>query len=163
MGTLTRLRRVPVGVAFFLLAGVACSAPLAAPSLGDRPPPPNAPAPSLASPSSRQMPSAEITPAPDDGPGSEGDELGLSVFRRLNPDGPKVLDGSKWRQLLGRDSIYPVYDPKVATAAETDLDGGEMVMGASINGESRAYPIRTLRWREMVNDELGGAPVLVTW
>ena len=26
-----------------------------------------------------------------------------------------------------------------------------------------AYPIRVLRFREIVNDEVGGVPILVTW
>ena len=43
------------------------------------------------------------------------------------------------------------------------LDAQDMVIGVSIGGESRAYPIRTLRFREMVDDELGGIPILVTW
>ena len=39
----------------------------------------------------------------------------------------------------------------------------DLVIGVSIAGDSRAYPIRVLRFREMVNDELGGVPILVTW
>jgi hypothetical protein len=37
------------------------------------------------------------------------------------------------------------------------------VIGVSIGGQSRAYLISTLRIREMVDDELGGTPILVTW
>jgi hypothetical protein len=36
-------------------------------------------------------------------------------------------------------------------------------MGLEINGEARAYPIGIMRIREMVNDDVGGTPVLVTW
>ncbi len=43
------------------------------------------------------------------------------------------------------------------------LDSDDLVIGVSMGGESRAYPIRPLRFREMVNDELGGTPILVTW
>ena len=43
------------------------------------------------------------------------------------------------------------------------MDSKELVIGVSINEESRAYPIRTLRFREIANDELGGTPILVTW
>jgi hypothetical protein len=38
-----------------------------------------------------------------------------------------------------------------------------MVMGLEINGDARAYPTGMLRAREMVNDEVGGTPVLVSW
>ena len=49
------------------------------------------------------------------------------------------------------------------TCEEARQDPEDMVMGVSIGEESRAYPIRTLRFREMVDDELGGVPILVTW
>jgi hypothetical protein len=36
-------------------------------------------------------------------------------------------------------------------------------MGLEINGDAMAYPTGMLRAREMVNDNVGGAPVLVSW
>ena len=87
----------------------------------------------------------------------------LSVFERLNPDGPKLLDPRAFDQRLPLDAIKPIYEPLVGSPDEVELDADELVMGVSIDGESRAYPIRVLRFREMVNDELGGTPILVTW
>ena len=67
-------------------------------------------------------------------------------------------------QLVSRDGIAPIYEPTVRTPDEvTELGPRELVIGVSVNGQSRAYPIRPLRFREMVNDELGGVPILVTW
>ena len=94
--------------------------------------------------------------------GSSG-AVGLSVFERLNPNGPKLLDPREFDQRLPLDAIKPIYEPLVGSPDEVELDADELVMGVSINGESRAYPIRVLRFREMVNDELGGTPILVTW
>ena len=37
------------------------------------------------------------------------------------------------------------------------------LIGISIDGKAKAYPISVLRFREMVNDELAGIPILVTW
>lgn len=65
--------------------------------------------------------------------------------------------------LLPYDGIAPVYEPQFVTAAESPLVDDELVMGVSINGESKAYPVTVLRFREMVDDELGGLPILVTW
>ena len=48
-------------------------------------------------------------------------------------------------------------------AADAPLEDDELVIGISLEGESKAYPITVLRFREMVNDELGGLPILVTW
>lgn len=65
--------------------------------------------------------------------------------------------------LLPYDAIRPIYEPEFATANEAPLEDDELVIGISLNGESKAYPITVLRSREMVNDELGGKPILVTW
>lgn len=65
--------------------------------------------------------------------------------------------------LLSRDGIRPIYDPQFVRADEAPLTDDELVIGISINGEAKAYPISVLRFREMVNDELAGIPILVTW
>ncbi len=35
----------------------------------------------------------------------------------------------------------------------------ELVFGVSLNGDSRAYPLRLLNWHEMANDVIGSAPL----
>jgi hypothetical protein len=69
----------------------------------------------------------------------------------------------RWRQLLARDTILPIYEPEFAVAAEAPYDPDELVIGVEINGEAKAYAIGPLNSREMVNDTLGGVPILVTW
>ena len=39
----------------------------------------------------------------------------------------------------------------------------DRVIGVSIGGESRAYPLRILAWHEVANDTLGGALITVTY
>ena len=41
--------------------------------------------------------------------------------------------------------------------------GSERVVGVVIDGVARAYPIRFLRWHEVVNDALSGTPIAVTY
>ena len=65
--------------------------------------------------------------------------------------------------LLPWDGIRPVYNPEFVGAAEAPLQEDELIIGVSLNGEAKAYPITVLRFREMVNDELAGIPTLVTW
>jgi hypothetical protein len=65
--------------------------------------------------------------------------------------------------LLPRDAIAPVYDPEFVTADVSPLHEDELIMGIAIDGEAKAYPVTVLRFREMVNDELAGLPILVTW
>jgi hypothetical protein len=65
--------------------------------------------------------------------------------------------------LIPFDGIPPVYDPEFVAADEAPLIEEELVIGVAWGGESKAYPISVLRFREMVNDELAGIPTLVTW
>jgi hypothetical protein len=39
----------------------------------------------------------------------------------------------------------------------------DRVIGVTINGASRAYPLRLMRWHELVNDEVGGEPIAITY
>jgi len=43
------------------------------------------------------------------------------------------------------------------------LLGGDRVIGVERAGQAVAYPLAILDWHEVVNDTLGGAPLLVTW
>jgi hypothetical protein len=86
-----------------------------------------------------------------------------AVLRELSPTGPKDVNPRLFQQLLPRDAIFPIYEPTLGAPEDASLDPEELVIGVSIGDEARAYPIRPLRFREMVNDELGGVPILVTW
>ena len=74
-----------------------------------------------------------------------------------------VVDVTQFRQLLPRDAILPVYDPRFVPAESASVPTDALVIGVEINGESKAYPVGPLNFREMVNDTVGGVPVLVTW
>ena len=69
----------------------------------------------------------------------------------------------KWSQLLSRDAIRPIYEPEFVPADQAGYADDELVMGVAIEGEAKAYPVGPLNSREMVNDELAGIPILVTW
>lgn len=88
-----------------------------------------------------------------------------SVDEIIGPDGPVAtgFDDSKYRQLRRPDAILPVYHPHFVSAADSNLPGGELVIGLEIHGDARVYPAGLLYHREMVNDTVGGVPVLVTW
>jgi hypothetical protein len=64
-----------------------------------------------------------------------------------------------------KDGIPSIDDPEFASVAErTDwLADREPVIGLSIDGDARAYPLRVLTWHEIVNDTVGGTPVAVTY
>jgi hypothetical protein len=64
-----------------------------------------------------------------------------------------------------RDVIPPIDEPKHVSLAEGDefLDDREPVAVFEHAGLSRAYPLQILTWHEIVNDVVGGDPVLVTY
>lgn len=43
------------------------------------------------------------------------------------------------------------------------LNPGDAVFGLSINGDSRAYPLKIIDWHEMANDTVGGVPVSIAY
>ena len=71
--------------------------------------------------------------------------------------------GGSLHTFIPRDSIRPIYEPAFITPAEAELKNADLVIGLSLNGDSRAYPVHILRRREMVNDVVGGVPILATW
>ena len=73
------------------------------------------------------------------------------------------IDPRFYDQRLPHDFIFPVYDPQFIDGKSASLDPGELVIGLAINGETKAYPVGPLNFREMVNDVVGGMPVLVSW
>ncbi|MEL0018845.1 MAG: DUF3179 domain-containing protein [Rickettsiales bacterium] len=63
-----------------------------------------------------------------------------------------------------KDGIPPIDNPAFKPAGEIEaLVATEPVIGLSINGAAKAYPLRILMRHEIVNDELGGVPISVTF
>src|SRR6056297_2021662 len=65
----------------------------------------------------------------------------------------------------GKDGIPSINNPKFVSQEQAARWIGEQepVIALEIDGEARAYPIQILIWHEIVNDELSGVPVLVTF
>ncbi len=72
---------------------------------------------------------------------------------------PFVFDGG-----VGRGGIPALSDPHVASAAAaTFLTPEDRILGVVRNGMARAYPLIVMWWHEVVNDTLGGEPLLVSY
>ncbi len=64
----------------------------------------------------------------------------------------------------GKDGIPALVAPAVLAAdAAPYLRPGDRVLGVAFGDEARAYPLRILNWHELVNDEVGGTPLLITY
>lgn len=63
-----------------------------------------------------------------------------------------------------RDGIPSIERPKFVSARDANfMRPNDRVMGITVNGESRAYPINILNWHEVVNDQIRGKPISVTY
>ena len=61
-------------------------------------------------------------------------------------------------------SIPSLVNPAMVEGEEaTYLETTDRVFGVSINGDSRAYPLRIMNWHEMANDVVGGVPVALAY
>jgi len=65
----------------------------------------------------------------------------------------------------GKDGIPALTTPEVVSASQGDtfLNANDLVVGVVINGEARAYPHNVFWWHEIVNDVLGGKPIVVSF
>ena len=65
----------------------------------------------------------------------------------------------------GKDDILPTDRPVFETAGEAEkcLTDREPVHVVNVTGDSRAYPLQIMIWHEVVNDTVGGEPVVVTY
>lgn len=89
----------------------------------------------------------------------------VDLFDPFQPEGDREIGAGQYRPGVPRDSITPVYVPRIRMPDELQiqLTPEELVLGVEIDGEARAYPIGLMRFREMANDTLGGVPILVSW
>ena len=64
-----------------------------------------------------------------------------------------------------KDGIPAIDRPRFVSTAEADgfLADREPVAVIELGGTARAYPLQILIWHEIVNDEIGGRPVAVTY
>ena len=114
--------------------------------------------------------SAGDSPAGDSDVSTTPEPANVPNVQGWNTDWSKAtIDLSELRRGLGapdpRDVIRPIDEPKLETVEEASawLDDREPVALAKAGGEARAYPLRILTWHEVVNDNLGGLPVAVTY
>lgn len=72
----------------------------------------------------------------------------------------KLLSGGP-----GKDGIPSIDNPKFESLEKADkwLDDEDVIFGVNIDGVQRAYPQRILNWHEIVNDNINGKPITVTF
>ncbi len=91
------------------------------------------------------------------------EEMGVKLTER----GVKYLvDPNK---LVGggppKDGIPSIDNPKFVSLEEADqwIEDNELVLAIIYKGVKKVYPLQILVWHEIVNDEIGGDPILITY
>lgn len=65
--------------------------------------------------------------------------------------------------VLPRDAIPAIDHPRFVSADRANYAPDELVIGVEVDGEARAYSIPHLSRHEIVNDEIRGVYLAVTW
>ena len=71
-----------------------------------------------------------------------------------------------WNFGLGPNAIKPIINPRFHEPGDPEYPGPSdrlRVLGLSIDGDTRAYPVWVLSSHEVVNDVVGGQHVAVTY
>lgn len=149
-------------VAAFTLAACAPAAgtPEVTPAAPAGAPPTVSPATTGATP--RPVPSPQPSPtAPPDGERLLVSTRGWKTdFTRHSVPLDEIVPGGP-----PKDGIPPIDAPVFVSTQEADewLADQEPVIAFELDGVARAYPLQIMIWHEIVNDEVHGRPVLVTF
>lgn len=69
---------------------------------------------------------------------------------------------------LARVNVYelmfhPAGQPSFTPAGQVQLDADEMVIAVRVEGQARAYPIRSISYHHIINDVVNGRPITATY
>jgi uncharacterized protein DUF3179 len=108
-------------------------------------------------------------------PKQQVDQLIVEKKERYIPAGPGQKPFDVTRHVIRLDEIQAGGPPKngipaldhptfvTASEAERNLKDQDIILGVESRGGAKAYPVRILNWHEVVNDDVGEQPVLISW
>ena len=119
------------------------------------------------SPAPTSIPQATPTPEPTRTPWSTPTLVPTPTQFPLTETGKVTRDEliARMQPAVVRDAIPAILQPQFVApeAVPPEFKDVELVLGLSMNGESKAYPLDVLSHHEAVNDVVGGVPVVITW
>ncbi|MBI3166986.1 MAG: DUF3179 domain-containing protein [Chloroflexi bacterium] len=111
---------------------------------------------------SSSSPSDLITPTllPEESPPARAESEFTTDFSKHSVPYSEILLGGP-----PKDGIPAIDEPKFISVGEANewLKDREPVVFIQVGDDARAYPIQILIWHEIVNDTVGGEPLLVTF
>ena len=122
--------------------------------------PPPLPTTSFVTPAPAIPATPKPTLAPDDPPPANAQREFKTDFSKHSVPYGEIFSGGP-----PKDGIHALSNPKFVTVKEANdwLKPVEPIILFEINGDARAYPIQILMWHEIVNDAVGGVPVIITF
>ena len=92
-------------------------------------------------------------------------ELATPIALTVAANSGRLPEVEEIRTILPRDGIRAVLRPQFLSMEDADrvYDHDEPVIGIEIDGVARAYSIPFLSEHEIVNDEIAGRKIAVTW
>ena len=92
------------------------------------------------------------------------EKIFFDTFRPSNRLVPYTKAEAKFIKNL-RDQIPPLYNPEFESvdSAQSWLKDTDRVVGYADGNESFAYPFRIMTWHEIVIQQVGGRPIMVTF
>ena len=96
-----------------------------------------------------------------------------SLFERIDPRYRDILGGAGIARIRPEEIVWggvrvegiPAleYPAKLSATEARHLDDRDLVLGMGSGGAFHAYPVKVLSWHEMVNDEVGGEPITLSY
>ena len=74
-----------------------------------------------------------------------------------------IAAGAAWFNPYEQLMFHPFGEPRYVTIKQAGIDPKDMVIAVTLDGESRAYPIREMGYHHVVNDRLHQLPIVVTY
>ena len=66
-------------------------------------------------------------------------------------------------KFLADKMFYQPKNKSLASVADNKVDTNKLIIGASINGQAKAYPIEIIGYHHQVQDTIGNEPVIITY
>jgi len=74
-----------------------------------------------------------------------------------------IAAGAPWVNPYEQLMFHPFGPPRYITIEQASVDPKDTVIAVTLDGESRAYPIREMGYHHIVNDRLHQLPIVVTY
>lgn len=105
-------------------------------------------------------PQPNLTSLPAKAPPRNAESEFTTDFSKHSVPYSEILSGGP-----PKDGILPIDAPQFIPVTEADewLADREPVVFVQVNDEAKAYPIQILMWHEIVNDTVGGEPLMVSF